>query len=328
MAPQTAEDENLFLDIETVLDPEIEWAEYDETGKLKFQPPALHRIVCIGCYTPSEGCFAFASDDAGALLHDFAEQYRNGRYWLVIMLRALKHGIAFPRYYREKNVRYRFTPEGHLDMMDMLADFGAVRPTTLDHAAQLIRLGKFGNGAEIEELLASGGINAVLAYCLSDVFLTAALYWRFQRLTGLAWDRVNAELRELVIDASQHALLATLALPSIVTSPFVRDLDLPTMKLPAHPSAYGSLDSSQRIDPKRIPTLKVWNEKAVEAAERSAPKHPKTSCPLLRGPNGNINNCALAYGEVASECQICHGDCPDAHRFNHIEAEPLSDFPD
>jgi len=33
---------------------------------------------------------------------------------------------------------------------------------------------------------------------------------------------------------------------------------------------------------------------------------------LPRSAQGTINNCAVANGHPASECQVCNGTCPDA----------------
>jgi dCMP deaminase len=36
---------------------------------------------------------------------------------------------------------------------------------------------------------------------------------------------------------------------------------------------------------------------------------------LHRNPDGRINNCALANGDTESNCQMCHGVCPDRKAF-------------
>jgi len=56
----------------------------------------------------------------------------------VIAMRALCHGISLGWYYRERNVRYRYSEEGHLDLCDWLADHGATRSGSLDAVARLI----------------------------------------------------------------------------------------------------------------------------------------------------------------------------------------------
>ena len=65
--------------------------------------------------------------------------------------------------------------------------------------------------------------------------------------------------------------------------------------------------------------------KRSEAARRPSCTHEgaelgKVRCSICgevmlpRTPGGHINNCALANGELARDCQMCGGDCPDAAR--------------
>ncbi len=39
---------------------------------------------------------------------------------------------------------------------------------------------------------------------------------------------------------------------------------------------------------------------------------------LERTPDGDINNCALANFCEESECQVCHGTCPDRDRLTTL----------
>jgi hypothetical protein len=115
----------------------------------------------------------------------------------VIALRSLCHGVPLAWYYREKNVRYRYSEEGHLDLCDWLADHGATRSGSLDAVARLIGLpGKLGvDGSQVEGLYRAGQLAAIQRYCLADVAQTALLFLRFRLLQGL-----------LGIDAYQHAV--------------------------------------------------------------------------------------------------------------------------
>src|SRR5215468_11433458 len=45
----------------------------------------------------------------------------------VVAARCLRHGVAFPWYYQRRDARYRYSPDGHLDLMDLLADHGATK---------------------------------------------------------------------------------------------------------------------------------------------------------------------------------------------------------
>ena len=86
----------------------------------------------------------------------------------VIALRSLCHGVPLGWYYRERNVRYRYSEEGHLDLCDWLADHGATRSGSLDAVARLIGLpGKVGvDGSQVEGLYRAGQLAAIQRYCL------------------------------------------------------------------------------------------------------------------------------------------------------------------
>ena len=90
-------------------------------------------------------------------------------------------------YYRERNVRYRYSEEGHLDLCDWLADHGATRSGSLDAVARLIGLpGKVGvDGSQVEGLYMAGQLAAIQRYCLADVAQTALLFLRFRLLQGM-----------------------------------------------------------------------------------------------------------------------------------------------
>jgi hypothetical protein len=95
--------------------------------------------------------------------------------------------VSLGWYYREKNVRYRYSEEGHLDLCDWLADHGATRSGSLDAVARLIGLpGKVGvDGSQVEGLFRAGQLPAIQRYCLADVAQTALLFLRFRLLQGL-----------------------------------------------------------------------------------------------------------------------------------------------
>jgi len=119
----------------------------------------------------------------------------------VIALRALCHGVSLAWYYREKNVRSRYSEEGHLDLCDWLADHGATRSGSLDAVARLIGLpGKTGvDGSQVAAMYAAGQLDAIQRYCLSDVAQTALLLLRFRLLQGgLAVDEYQAATRALL----------------------------------------------------------------------------------------------------------------------------------
>jgi hypothetical protein len=92
-----------------------------------------------------------------------------------------------PWWYSDRNTRYRYTPEGHFDLMDFLADFGATRSARLDIYAKLVGFpGKVGvDGSQVAPLVHAGRIDEVSAYCLCDVAQTAAVFLRVELLRGV-----------------------------------------------------------------------------------------------------------------------------------------------
>ncbi len=190
----------LVLDIETVLDPELPLAETDSE---RLPAPPHHKIVVIGAlwFDPSyevrkAGIVGEGKDERGILL-DFANLMNERRPCLVtyngrgfdlpvIATRCLGHGIPLVHYYRSRDVRYRFSPEGHLDLMDYVADFGAAKPSRLDIVAKLCGLpGKVGvEGKNVGPMVHAGRIAEVRSYCLCDVVQTAGVFLRVQLLRG------------------------------------------------------------------------------------------------------------------------------------------------
>lgn len=191
----------LILDIETILDPELPIAGLGDTERLP--APPHHKIVAIGVlwlaggYEPKRlGLIGEAKDEQG-IVADFArflEERRpclvtfNGRGFdlPVIAMRCLRYGTPLRHYYRHREVRYRYTPEGHLDLMDYVADFGAAKASKLDVIAKLCGMpGKVGvDGKDVGPLVHAGRIEEVRNYCLCDVVQTAAVFLRVQLLRG------------------------------------------------------------------------------------------------------------------------------------------------
>lgn len=189
---------HLILDIETIPDPEL--PRLDDSDKVP--PPPFNKIVTLGCllledYAPRKlGCVGEHKPEA-QMLTDFAgwlDRQKptivtwNGRGFdmPVITSRALKHGISMPWWFRDRNTRYRYTPEGHFDLMDFLADFGAAKSSRLDAYAKLVGFpGKVGvDGSQVAPMVHAGRLDEVNAYCLCDVVQTAAIFLRVELLRG------------------------------------------------------------------------------------------------------------------------------------------------
>jgi predicted PolB exonuclease-like 3'-5' exonuclease len=206
---RTPSAEYLVLDIETIPDTE-RWTAPESPAP--FPPTWAHRIVVIGCLWLDHGYklkrLGVVGDAEGgtgtpdqrerALLEDFSRFVGRARPVLVtyngrsfdlpvIALRSLCHGVSLGWYYRERNVRYRYSEEGHLDLCDWLADHGATRSGSLDAVARLIGLpGKVGvDGSQVEGLYRAGQLAAIQRYCLADVAQTALLFLRFRLLQGM-----------------------------------------------------------------------------------------------------------------------------------------------
>ena len=228
---------HLVLDIETVLDPELPIAESSEAERLP--APPHHQVVAIGVmwldagYRVTRlGVIGEDKDEAGAL-EDFARFLDerkptlvtfNGRGFdlPVIAARCLRHGVALKHYYRSRDVRYRFSPEGHFDLMDYLADFGAAKPAKLDIIAKLCGMpGKVGvAGKDVGPMVHAGRIEEVRNYCLCDVVQTAAVFLRVQLLRG-----------ELDIDDYRQAIggLIELVRGDVRVAPVSKGLDEPRL---------------------------------------------------------------------------------------------------
>ncbi len=219
----------LVLDIETVLDAELPIAESSEAERLP--APPHHRVVVIGALLFDEayavqriGVIGEGKDEAG-ILSDFArflESHRpdmvtfNGRGFdlPVIASRCLRHGVTLRHYYRSRDVRYRFSPDGHLDLMDYIADFGAAKPAKLDIVAKLCGMpGKVGvDGKDVGPMVHAGRLAEVRDYCLCDVAQTAGVFLRVQLLRGeLSGETYLAAMRGLIDAVKADERLAPVA---------------------------------------------------------------------------------------------------------------------
>jgi hypothetical protein len=140
----------------------------------------------------------FAREMAEAAASDVHLVTWNGRSFdlPVIVLRSLLHKISAPWYYKSRDVRYRYSAEGHLDLMDFLSDYGASRCMKMGDAARLCGLpGKTDTSGEdvallhAEAMVSDQGRDAeirarVARYCQQDTIQTALLFVRSRHLLG------------------------------------------------------------------------------------------------------------------------------------------------
>ena len=200
MAAKKFEPSYLVVDVETVFDSSLPFPMNSEG----LPPAPYHQLVALGVcwFGKNHEVKKFGIVGEGKTevetLRDFVRFFEgrrpdivtwNGRSFEmpVIAARCFKHGVAFSHYYEERNLHYRFTTEGHFDLMDFHSDFGASRPARLDTVARLIGLpGKMGvEGKDVGPLVHQGKLEVVQSYCLSDVIQTSALFLRTQLARGV-----------------------------------------------------------------------------------------------------------------------------------------------
>jgi hypothetical protein len=192
------------MDIETVPDDALYTPPDTPPGQEKPFPPIFaHRPVAVGVLWLGPdlrferiGIVGEGLDEAGQLraFSEFMTREAptlvtwNGRSFdlPVILLRSLHQGVPMGWYFQRRDVRYRYSDEGHLDLGDALADRGAANMTSLDNAARLVGLpGKMGvDGSQVEGLFRTGRLDEIKHYCLTDVAQTTFLLLRYLLLTG------------------------------------------------------------------------------------------------------------------------------------------------
>jgi len=106
----------------------------------------------------------------------------------VLAMRALHHGVPWGWYYDTSNIRYRYSTEGHCDLMDFLSDYGASRKMKLDDVSHLVGLpGKSAaeepiDGSMVADIVAKGPLDENMVrvgrYCMQDAIQTALIFLR------------------------------------------------------------------------------------------------------------------------------------------------------
>jgi predicted PolB exonuclease-like 3'-5' exonuclease len=197
----------LVLDIETVPDPELVW----DAAVDGFPPPPFHQVVALGVLwlggdhaLRKLGAFGGEEDappHESKVLEEFADfvgdrhptlvTFNGRRFDLPVLAnRMLKHGVPFPAYYAGRSggpdYRYRYSDDGHLDLADVMTDFGASRMPSLDALAQLVGMpGKMGvDGSKVQSMHEHGRHKEIRDYCLHDVVQTTFVFLRAELLRG------------------------------------------------------------------------------------------------------------------------------------------------
>lgn len=198
----------ITLDVETVLDEEaaaacryrsaIEPAADSRTAP--FAPIPLHRIVCVSLLRNRERGrqsigedFALTSFHLGRMheadilraVEDKLAEIKgdqvvmityNGRSFdaPVLMARAMVHGLFDARHIARLAGTSRYDDSRHLDVADLLANFGAAPRATLVQACAPLKIPvKTGAaGVSVAALAAAGDFEAIARYCETDVIAT------------------------------------------------------------------------------------------------------------------------------------------------------------
>lgn len=220
----------LVTDIETISDAALRW----DAAVDGFPPPPFHQVVALGVLwldsnygLKKMGVFGGETDqppDEATVLAEFArfigkEQPHivtyNGRSFDLPVLanRMLKHGIPFQAYYANRDYRYRFSDVGHIDLAELVTDYGASRRPSLDALARLIGLpGKMDvDGSQVQGMYEEGRHAEISDYCLHDVVQTTFVFLRTELLRGRITarnytERASALWEELASDSRAAAV--------------------------------------------------------------------------------------------------------------------------
>jgi predicted PolB exonuclease-like 3'-5' exonuclease len=212
----------LVFDLETIPDVSLLAPDRDAAS---FPKPIQHQIVSLGFllaridrlgqYERYDirrlGTASLDQRDEREILEGFwriIDQHRprvvtwNGRGFDVPVLkqRSLIHGLKAREWHRTDprfGYDYRYTPNWHCDLMDVLSDVGASPRLGLDETAVALGLpGKIeAHGSEVAEMVAEGQYDRINRYCEGDVLNTYVLYLRWAYFS----DRLSAQSHNLSI---------------------------------------------------------------------------------------------------------------------------------
>ncbi|MFL6621601.1 MAG: 3'-5' exonuclease [Sulfurifustis sp.] len=182
----------------------------EQTGDSEFLRHHLHRVVAIAAVLRHADTLRVWSlgepgSDEPELIRRFfdgVEKYTptlvtwNGCTFdlPVLHYRALKHGIAAPRYWEtgSDDQAFRFNNylnryhERHTDLMDVLSNYQVRAAAPLDEIAVMLGFpGKLGkSGAHVWDQYQRGEIDAIRNYCETDALNTYLIYLRYELMRG------------------------------------------------------------------------------------------------------------------------------------------------
>ena len=214
------------LDDAAVYDAEI--ADRAARGKGDFMPLYLQRVLVISCvFRNADGLKVHSLVDResggasqeGRVIQSFFNLIERHEPQLVswngsgfdlpvLHYRGMRHGVVASKYwdmgdddreYRYNNYISRYHLR-HLDLMDLLALYQPRANAPLDAMAKLCGFpGKLGmDGSQVWSAYQAGQIDAIRAYCETDVVNTYLVYRRFERMRGALSDEAYQQDLALV----------------------------------------------------------------------------------------------------------------------------------
>ncbi len=190
----------------------IALSEQEESTGSSFLPLPYHKIVAISAVIADDfGVFKKVSSIEGESEEEMLKNFLsfldkhnprlisfNGRTFDIpmMMIRAMKYNLTCNAYFEVENrelnknkwdnYRSRYSDRFHLDLMDVISEFGATRGLKLDVLCSLIGApGKYDvSGDMVFELFYEGEIEKIKEYCESDVLNTYWLFLKYELLRG------------------------------------------------------------------------------------------------------------------------------------------------
>ena len=175
-----------------------------QTGS-SFLPIPFHQVVTISAVIADDygkfikvGTFKGSEEEIIRDFFKFIDTKKpklisfNGRGFDMPMLfvRALKYNLSLPAYFdntnKWENYRSRYSENFHIDLIEVLGSYGAVRGLKLDVVASMAGLpGKFDvHGDDVYKLYFDGEGKKIEEYCESDVLNTYWLWLKYELLKG------------------------------------------------------------------------------------------------------------------------------------------------
>jgi predicted PolB exonuclease-like 3'-5' exonuclease len=186
--------------------------EQKEKSGSDFLPVAFHQVTAISAVVADDfGMFIRVNSIEGKNERELINSFLsfidrknpklisfNGRSFDIPMLltRAMRYNLSCPAYFDTDNkelgkskwdsYRYRYSDRFHVDLLDHISDFGAVRGMKLDHLCTMAGLpGKYDvSGDQVMDLYLKGEIEKIKEYCESDTLNTYWLYLKYELLRG------------------------------------------------------------------------------------------------------------------------------------------------